>query len=482
VWEAGSTPQVYDPVTHSVEDLDTLADELRIEIDGFNQQVLTEPFNRTIAGELINYLDPAGPQKTLLFAANDDHADLLVLKLKEAYENAGIPVDDDAIIKITGTADKPQQLVKKFKNEQYPTIVVTVDLLTTGVDIPSICNLVFMRRVKSRILYEQMLGRATRRDDDIGKTVFRIFDAVRLYEALENVTTMKPVVANPGQSVADLLAELPNIHSETALQEQVEQIVAMLHRKRNKLSNAQAENVYTSTGGMTLTDFLTHVRTLPPAEAGALLSQHQTALIGASAVTARKTRILISNQEDVALTHERGYGGIAQRPEDYLHDFEDFIKSHQNDIEALKIICTEPQKITRAMLRELKLALDAEGFNAVQLNTAWREVKKQELGADIIAYVRTMSLGTAARPLAERVKDAIDHVRFLRNWNIHQLKFLERVQKQLLRESIVTHADLDQEPFKAGGGFNQYNKLMGGNLDELLRTIQDQLYPPNTAA
>ena len=482
VWEAGSTPQVYDPVTHTVEDLDTLADEMRIEIDGFNQQVLTEPFNRTIAGELINYLDPAGPQKTLLFAANDDHADLLVIKLKEAYENAGILVDDDAIIKITGSADKPQQLVKKFKNEQYPTIVVTVDLLSTGVDIPSICNIVFMRRVKSRILYEQMLGRATRRDDDIGKTVFRIFDAVRLYEALENVTTMKPVVVNPGQSVADLLAELPNIHSEAALQEQIEQIVAMLHRKRNKLSNAQAENVYTSTGGMTLTDFLAHVRTLAPAEAGALLSQHRVALTAASSVTTRKTRILISNQEDVALTHERGYGGIAQRPEDYLHDFEDFIKSHQNDIEALKIICTEPQKITRAMLRELKLALDAEGFNAVQLNTAWREVKKQELGADIIAYVRTMSLGTAARPLAERVKDAIDHVRFLRNWNIHQLKFLERVQKQLLRESIVTHADLDQEPFKAGGGFNQYNKLMGGNLDELLRTIQDQLYPPNTAA
>ncbi|WP_162549837.1 type I restriction-modification system endonuclease [Hymenobacter nivis] len=482
VWEAGSTPQVYNPATQSIEDLDTLADELRIEIDGFNQQVLTEPFNRTIAGELINYLDPAGPQKTLIFAANDEHADLLVLKLTEAYEQAGILVDDDAIVKITAKADKPQQLVKKFKNEQYPSIVVTVDLLTTGVDIPSICNLVFMRRVKSRILYEQMLGRATRRDDDNGKSVFRIFDAVRLYEALEKVTTMKPVVANPGQSVADLLAELPNIHSEAALQEQVEQIVAMLHRKRNKLSNAQAENVYTSTSGRTLTDFLAQVRTLPPAEAGALLSQHQAALIDASAVQSRKTRILVSTQEDVALNHERGYGGIAQRPEDYLHDFEEFVKTNQNSIEALKIICTEPQNITRAMLREVKQALDAEGFNAVQLNTAWREVKKQELGADIIAYVRTMSLGTAARPLTERVKDAIDHVRFLRNWNVHQLKFLDRVQKQLLRETILTRTDLDQEPFRSGGGFTQYNKLMGGNLDDLLHTIQEKLYPSMTAA
>jgi type I restriction enzyme R subunit len=57
-------------------------------------------------------------------------------------------------------------------------LAVTVDLLTTGIDVPPICNLVFIRRVKSRILYEQMMGRATRRCDDIDKEVFQIFDAV----------------------------------------------------------------------------------------------------------------------------------------------------------------------------------------------------------------------------------------------------------------------------------------------------------------
>ena len=71
---------------------------------------------------------------------------------------------------------------------------MTVDLLTTGIDVPAISNIVFLRRVRSRILYEQMLGRATRRCDDIGKEVFRIFDAVDLYAALEPVNSMKPVV------------------------------------------------------------------------------------------------------------------------------------------------------------------------------------------------------------------------------------------------------------------------------------------------
>jgi type I restriction enzyme, R subunit len=56
--------------------------------------------------------------------------------------------------------------------------------------VPSITSLVFVRRVNSRILYEQMLGRATRKCDEIGKETFRIFDAVDLYPHLENLTDM----------------------------------------------------------------------------------------------------------------------------------------------------------------------------------------------------------------------------------------------------------------------------------------------------
>jgi type I restriction enzyme R subunit len=72
-------------------------------------------------------------------------------------------------------------LIRRYKNERLPSIAITVDLLTTGIDVPAICHLVFMRRVRSRILYEQMIGRATRRCDDIGKTVFKIYDPVDIY-------------------------------------------------------------------------------------------------------------------------------------------------------------------------------------------------------------------------------------------------------------------------------------------------------------
>ena len=74
--------------------------------------------------------------------------------------------------------------------------------------MPSITNLVFLRRVNSRILYEQMIGRATRLCPEIGKEVFRIFDAVDLYPHLQNLTEMKPVVVNPSISFEQLVAEM----------------------------------------------------------------------------------------------------------------------------------------------------------------------------------------------------------------------------------------------------------------------------------
>src|SRR5690606_17458175 len=118
----------------------------------------------------------------------DSHADLIVNLLFEEFEAIGVDVHNEAIKKLTGNVYEIENLTKRFKNEKFPNIVVTVDLLTTGIDIPQITNLVFMRRVRSRILFEQMMGRATRLCPEIDKQFFRIFDAVRVYEALEDYT------------------------------------------------------------------------------------------------------------------------------------------------------------------------------------------------------------------------------------------------------------------------------------------------------
>lgn len=143
-----------------------------------------------VAEVLTRHIDPSLPGKTLVFAATDAHADILVNEIKKAMQARYGEIEDAAVRKVTGSVDRVSALIRSYRNDALPKIAVTVDLLTTGIDVPSITNLVFVRRVNSRILYEQMLGRATRRCDEIGKETFRIFDAVDVYPHLENLTDM----------------------------------------------------------------------------------------------------------------------------------------------------------------------------------------------------------------------------------------------------------------------------------------------------
>jgi type I restriction enzyme R subunit len=157
---------------------------------------------------------PDKPGKTLFFAARDDHADILVDELRKALEAAYGPQPHDLVQKITGSVDDPADKIRRFRNDPNPKYAVTVDLLTTGVDIPEICTIVFVRRVNSRILYEQMIGRATRRADHIGKEIFRIFDAVDIYANLQSVTDMRPIIVDPKITLSGLLEDLSRAGEE----------------------------------------------------------------------------------------------------------------------------------------------------------------------------------------------------------------------------------------------------------------------------
>lgn len=167
-YQSGDTVTAYDPVTREITNSELLNDELNFDVDQFNRKVITRPFDKAVLAEIAEDIDPENPEeqgKTLIYAVDDQHAGMIVDILKNIYAEYG--VDNDAIMKITGSVggDNPkkvQETIKRFKNERYPSIAVTVDLLTTGIDVPEIANLVFLRRVKFRILFERMLGSATR--------------------------------------------------------------------------------------------------------------------------------------------------------------------------------------------------------------------------------------------------------------------------------------------------------------------------------
>ena len=231
--------------------LNELADEQNFDVESFNRTVLNDSFNQVVCEALLDYLDPFGEEKTLIFCATDLHADKVKGILDKLFsQKYGTDYHEKYVEKITGQADKPNNLIKHFKNEAKPNIAITVDLLSTGIDVPEITNLVFLRRVKSRVLYEQMKGRATRKCDKIGKTVFRIFDAVGLCRSMAAVDTMKPIVKNVHQPISQLVEELQEIQNtenplkaehQQALLEQISQKVMRLMRKAEKAAEKNSQ-------------------------------------------------------------------------------------------------------------------------------------------------------------------------------------------------------------------------------------------------
>jgi type I restriction enzyme R subunit len=156
-FKKGEQVEVLNPWTGEI-DLAHTPDEIRFEVDEFNKRVITVPFNTTVTEELARHIDPNLPGKTLIFAVSDAHADIIVDALKQSFANSYGEVEDAAVCKITGSVDRVGELIRYYRNDSLPKVAVTVDLLTTGIDVPSIVNLVFLRRVNSRILYEPMLG------------------------------------------------------------------------------------------------------------------------------------------------------------------------------------------------------------------------------------------------------------------------------------------------------------------------------------
>ncbi|RZJ69222.1 type I restriction-modification system endonuclease [Flavobacterium sp.] len=474
LWEKGQKPKAFISETNSIEELAELSDELHIEIDQFNKLVINESYNREIVKQLVKQLDPEGDEKTLVFAVRDSHADDIVRLLHEEFSEIGVDVQQGAIEKITGTVYDPEGLTKRFKNEKYPNIVVTVDLLSTGIDVPEICNLVFMRRVRSRILFEQMIGRATRLCKEIDKQSFRIFDAVRVYEALQPYTQMQ-TVSNPTVSFDKLVKELNFINEPERAKKQLDQIIAKLQRKKSKISSDMLEEFMYMANGDSPEEFIETLKTIEGENAIEFTSGFKGLWKFLDNKVYQPKVQFVSEHVDEFRSIERGYGN-AEKPEDYIDGFKAFIEENRNQIIALQIVCTKPAELDRNSLKQLKLLLDQNGYNEMTLNAAWKSSKNVTIAADIISYIRTLALDTDLVSHEERIKNAISKVKALKDWNATQLKWISRFENQLLAETVLTKQDLDASPFREEGGFVRLNKIFENDLETVLSLLNENLY------
>jgi len=491
----GESVSIIDTATGEV-DVAELEDELDFEIESFNRRVITAGFDKVICAQLAQELDPSGDEKAMIFCVNQAHAERVKNLLDEAFKDVhGDDYNQAAVQIITGQSDKVEQLIRQYKNERYPSIAITVDLLTTGIDVPRICHLVFMRRVRSRILYEQMKGRATRRCDEIGKTVFRIYDPVDLYASLEPVDTMKPLVKDPSISLEQLVSELTNpasldapgsqpdsSHAHDVLDQLSQRVMRILrkasHKAESKPTLKSKLDELEDTWGVAPDKLHQHLHDVRPQQAAQFIRQHSQLLDQLATVNAllgSENYPVISTHTDELMVREQNYGAN-QKPADYLESFNDFIRNQLNQSVALGVVVNRPQDLTREQLREVRLLLDGHGYSEVNLQSAWRNQTNQEIAASIVGFIRRAALGEALLPFEQRVAKAMEKIYALQQWTPVQRKWLERLAKQLVHEVVIDEKQIG-EAFRNDGGSTRLDKMLGGHLAVVLEALNDNLWP-----
>ncbi len=168
------------------------AEELRerYEKTDYEDRILLPDRVLAMCRDLFAYLlETGGPeQKTIIFCARDRHADDVAACLNNLYAEwcaqNGRQRAEVFAFKCTAASSGNDQLPDLRAAPRSHFIATTVELLTTGVDVPCVRNIAFFKYVRSPISFYQMVGRGTRIDPPTGKLMFRVYDytdATRLF-------------------------------------------------------------------------------------------------------------------------------------------------------------------------------------------------------------------------------------------------------------------------------------------------------------
>ncbi|ASJ16541.1 hypothetical protein A3L04_05360 [Thermococcus chitonophagus] len=165
-------------------------------MEEFEKEILLPDRTRKIVEWIAKFLEETDPlAKTVIFCPTQRHA-REVATLLNNYFNPKFEVDNYAYPIIAEDREAHDILRRKFANsdEKFPVVATTVDVLSTGVDVPPIKNVIFLKPINSKVEFHQIIGRATRIDERSGKYVFRIIDftgAARLFDEWD-VPSLEP--------------------------------------------------------------------------------------------------------------------------------------------------------------------------------------------------------------------------------------------------------------------------------------------------
>ena len=511
--------ELEDDLTYTANQLDrdvVAPDQIRLVARTFRDQLFTKIFpGRTEV------------PKTLVFAKNDSHADDIVKILKEEFGKG-----NEFCRKITSktTGASPEDLLSSFRNSYHPRIAVTVDMIATGTDVKPLECLVFMRNVNSAGYFEQMKGRGVRvikpgdlqkvTPDAKDKTHFVIVDAVGVCE--RDKTVSPPLERKPSASLKKLLqsAAMGMAHADL-----VSSLASRLARLGKRVNEGQAARIAKEADGLSLAALtgalldsidphLTHDAAV---ERYGLAADDDPTIEQLDAVERermvealkpftkpglRKTiieihqslyQIIDEGAIDVLLDFGHSEAAV-ESARSKLDDFQRFIEENKDEIEALRILYSQPYR-AGLRYRHVKELRDALRNPPVSLhdpaNRLWRLYEALEPEkvtgrggnalVDLVAIVRhAIEPDDALVPVAEQVEARYqawleEKARGGQEFTAEQRRWLDAIKNHIASSLAIERRDFDDVPFNQWGGLGGAWRAFGEDLDGVLAELNERL-------
>lgn len=470
------------------EQLDLLEDERDFDASEVERRATAPDSNRKILEEISKYANEHQESynrfpKTLIFAVNDlphtSHADQLVDTARDVFGRG-----DAFVQKITGRVDRPLQRIREFRNRNEPGVVVTVDLLTTGIDIRDLEFLVFLRVVKSRILFEQMLGRGTRKGDWFApdKSHFTVFDCFdgSLFEYFKQASSM---TVEPPERESRLIDQvIEEIWQNRDRDYNIRCLVKRLQRVDKEMSGDARARFAAFVDGGNLASFAAQLPTHLEADfigtMSLLRDQNFQDLFQSYRPQHTFTVAYETKDEVTSQWLIRDGAGREYRPEEYLSAFVRFVRDNPAEIQAFEILLDRPREWGTDALSELrrKLAATREQFTIERLQKA-HEAHYHKALVDIISMVKHAA--RESEPMytaAERVDRALDRMSARKYFTVEQSQWLARIRDHLIENLSIDAQDFDDVPvFARVGGWRQADRAFEGHLPDLVREMNEAI-------
>ena len=515
-----------------------LDEDLTYDPEALDRQVTSPSQIRTIISAYRDSLTELFPgrdevPKTLVFAKDDNHAEEIVRITREVFGRG-----DDFCKKITyKTTALPESLISEFRTSYFPRIAVTVDMIATGTDIKPLEVLLFMRAVRSRVLFEQMLGRGTRVISDTDfqavtttpnarKTRFVIVDAVGVTEQeLMDTGTVERKRSVPLKALLEAVAV--GITDEDVLTSLARRL-SLMERRLSPNQRQDITSLLDVPGApqrfINLREFSNALLDATDADsiheramqngADPLAGPTETELATArQQLVTRAVMPLAANPDLRAFLMEReilidetsqdvvielGFDQDAtEHARQLVESFQQFVNEHKDEIAALQILFNRPynqRRLDFAQVRELSEQLVQHLHQTDPLyltESLWQAYQKlekdhvhgagsQRILADLISLVRHAAGQVELVPYPEQVQARYQEwlesqTNNGRRFTQQQRWWLDEIAKNIGINISVSLDDLNNYGFQQHGGQLAAQRLFGAGLGLLVDELNNRL-------